>query len=604
MAELANIIQRYEALKRTFVERDKKMARVTAVRNGDISSLAPGLFPEAWPKPVVANFVDIAARDLAEVIAPLPAVNCNPSDVVDDNSRTRANKRTKIANYYMEASRLATTMYTGADSYLTYGFLPFRIEANLDEGRPHIHVESPVGGYPEYDRWGNVIAYGKRWIMPAGTLAAQYPEFYRQILGDAGDARDRMVELVRWSDEESTSMFVNSGGSGGLLLSSIRNPLSRCPVVVARRPDISGQPQGQFDDVLWVQLARSYMAMLKLEAAHKAVEAPIALPQDVQHLPIGGNAVMRSSNPEKIRRVSLDVPNTIFAEESALQEEMRLGSRYPEGRSGMTDASIITGKGVQALMGGFDTQVKTAQRIIGEALQDAIGMCFELDEKVWPDGKKKVSGVQHNQPYTLSYTPSRDIKGDYTVDVEYGLLGGLDPNRALVWGLQARSDKLVSRSWMRRNLPVSLNVVAEEQLIDIEDGRDALKQAIAGYVQALPVMAQNGQDPAKIVTSLATVIDARKKGKTIEEAVALAFPAPEPETAPETAAEGGIEEPGQPGGPGMGALGDDGLMRGVAPGQQGEAPNGGRPDLAMMMAGLSAGGAPRMGVTVQRRQAI
>lgn len=602
MAELAAIVQRYEAVKRTFAARDQKMARVTAVRQGNISSLAPGLFPEAWPQPVVANFVDIAARDLAEVIAPLPAVNCNPSDVVDDTSRTRANKRTKIANYYMEASRLSTAMFTGADSYLTYGFLPFRIEANLEENRPHIHVESPVGGYPEYDRWGNVVAYGKRWMMPAGTLAAQYPEYTRAILGDGGDSRDRMVELVRWSDADGTTMFLNSGS--GLVLSYVRNPLGRCPVVVAARPDISGQPQGQFDDVLWVQLARSYMAMLKLEAAHKAVEAPIALPQDVQHLPIGGNAVMRSANPEKIRRVSLDVPSTVFAEESALQSEMRLGSRYPEGRSGMTDASIITGKGVQALMGGFDTQVKTAQRILGESLQDAISMCFELDEKVWPEGKKTVSGVQHSQPYTLKYTPARDIKGDYTVDVEYGLLGGLDPNRALVWGLQARSDKLVSRSWMRRNLPVSLNVVAEEQLIDIEDGRDALKQAIAGYVQALPVMAQNGQDPAKIVKALATVIDARKHGKSIEEAVALAFPEPEPETPAENTAEGGIEEPGQPGGPNMGALGEDGLMRGVAPGQQGEAPNGGRPDLAMMMAGLSASGAPHMGVTVQRRQAI
>lgn len=602
MAELAAIVQRYEAVKRTFAARDQKMARVTAVRQGNISSLAPGLFPEAWPQPVVANFVDIAARDLAEVIAPLPAVNCNPSDVVDDTSRTRANKRTKIANFYMEASRLSTAMFAGADSYLTYGFLPFRIEANLEENRPHIHVESPVGGYPEYDRWGNVVAYGKRWMMPAGTLAAQYPEYTRAILGDGGDSRDRMVELVRWSDADGTTMFLNSGS--GLVLSYVRNPLGRCPVVVASRPDISGQPQGQFDDVLWVQLARSYMAMLKLEAAHKAVEAPIALPQDVQHLPIGGNAVMRSANPEKIRRVSLDVPSTVFAEESALQSEMRLGSRYPEGRSGMTDASIITGKGVQALMGGFDTQVKTAQRILGESLQDAISMCFELDEKVWPEGKKTVSGVQHSQPYTLKYTPARDIKGDYTVDVEYGLLGGLDPNRALVWGLQARSDKLVSRSWMRRNLPVSLNVVAEEQLIDIEDGRDALKQAIAGYVQALPVMAQNGQDPAKIVKALATVIDARKHGKSIEEAVALAFPEPEPETPAENTAEGGIEEPGQPGGPNMGALGADGLMRGVAPGQQGEAPNGGRPDLATMMAGLSASGAPHMGVTVQRRQAI
>ena len=37
-------------------------------------------------------------------------------------------------------------------------------------------------------------------------------------------------------------------------------------------------------------------------------------------------------------------PPAVFAEEQTLQAELRLGSRYPEGRSGMTDASIITGR--------------------------------------------------------------------------------------------------------------------------------------------------------------------------------------------------------------------------------------------------------------------
>ena len=43
------------------------------------------------------------------------------------------------------------------------------------------------------------------------------------------------------------------------------------------------------------------------------------------------------------------------------------------------------------------------------------------------------------------------------------------------------------------------------------------------------------------------MIDGRKKGKTIEESVALAFkPVPEPETPADTAGEGGVEEPGDP----------------------------------------------------------
>ena len=83
-------------------------------------------------------------------------------------------------------------------------------------------------------------------------------------------------------------------------------------------------------------------------------------------------------------------------------------------------------------MGGFDRSRQPV--IIGEALQDAIAMAFELDEKLWGDQKKNIHGVENGQPYTLTYVPSREIRGDYTVDVEYGLMAGLDPNRALVWG--------------------------------------------------------------------------------------------------------------------------------------------------------------------------
>ncbi len=45
------------------------------------------------------------------------------------------------------------------------------------------------------------------------------------------------------------------------------------------------------------------------------------------------------------------------------------GTRYPEGRQGVSQGSIVTGRGVEALMGGFDTQVKTAQQVLAEALK-------------------------------------------------------------------------------------------------------------------------------------------------------------------------------------------------------------------------------------------
>jgi hypothetical protein len=151
-------------------------------------------------------------------------------------------------------------------------------------------------------------------------------------------------------------------------------------VVVAKRPSIDGQMRGQFDDVLGIQLLRNRFALLAMEAAEKSVQAPIVVPSDVQELQLGGDSIIRTNTPGGVRRVDLNIPPGAFTEQSILQAELRIGTRYPEGRTGNIDASIITGQGVQALMGGFDTQVKSAQAIFASALKDVISKCFEVDE--------------------------------------------------------------------------------------------------------------------------------------------------------------------------------------------------------------------------------
>jgi hypothetical protein len=216
-------------------------------------------------------------------------------------------------------------------------------------------------------------------------------------------------------------------------------------------------------------------------------------------------------------------------------------------------------------------------------------------------------GNNDGTPYEIKYKPSRDIKGDYTVDVQYGLMAGLDPNRALVFGLQARGDKLISRDFLRRQMPFALDASEEEQKVDIEEMRDALKTAVAGYAQSIPALAQNGQDPGEVLERVAEIIVGREKGKPIEKIVTEAFAPPEP--TPEELAmmeqeaamqQGMGMDPGMGGGGGGGGLNPDGTMRGVAPGQQGMGP-GGRPDLNVLLASLGSDGQPNMSAGVSRR---
>ncbi len=569
--DIQTIARRVENLKIRNGARDARMQDILAVRKGDMGQIYPDLFPEGMDKPMVANFVDVAARDLAEVLAPLPSFNCATSNVNNDRARAFADKRTLIANNYVYNSRLQSQMYWGADWYFSYGFLPVYVEPDFDSNLPRIRVEDPMGGYPEFDRFGRCVAYAKRYFKTLGELAVDYPEYAPILLGRDGFNQDTSmkVEMIRYSDANVTVLFLPDRGN--LVLNYAANPLGKMNVFVARRPSLDEETRGQFDDVLYVQLARARFANLAMEAAEKSIQAPLVVPTDVVDMPMGPDAIIRTAQPAGVGRVRLDVPAAAFQEQAALQSELRLGARYPEGRTGTIDASIITGQGVQALLGAFDSQIKAGQTILTEVFEDVVATCFEMDELLF-DKEKSVKGIAQGTPYELKYKPSKDIKGDTSIEVRYGLMAGLDPSRALIFSLQALGADLVSKDFIRRELPWSVNVSLEEQRIEIEKMRSNLSAAVTATAQAIPAMAAQGQDPSALIQKIADVIERRRNGDTIEAAALAVFTPEQPAQAEMTppGTQGPVEATPSP----------------VAPGQ----PSGGvpqqAPDLASILAGL------------------
>jgi hypothetical protein len=571
--------------------RDARWADLLSIRQGNIQQVFPELFSSDFPKPMVANFIDIAARDVAEVIAPLPAFNCDTTDAISDRARKRADKRTQIAAGYRDSCNLQTQMYTGADRYLTYGMLAFVIEPDFENNRPMIRLDNPIGSYPEWDRFGKLISYTRRYQKTVRELCNDFPEHEPVIRGQYENRNsERMLEVFRYQDKEEVILFIPERKN--LILDRSKNFIGEIPVVIAVRPglDSDEHQRGQFDDIMWVQVARSRFATLQLEAAQKSVQAPFALPSDVNVLEIGPDATIRSANPEKIRRVGLDIPQGIFQESALLDQELRVGSRYPQGRLGQQSGSIVTGRGVEALMGGFDTQVKTAQAVFAEAFRHVMRICFTMDEKMFGEVEKEVRGVNAGAPYELNYIPRKDIAGDYWCDVTYGMMAGLDPNRALVFGLQARGDSLISRDFLRRQMPWEMNVTQEEERIEVEKMRDALLAAVGAYANAIPALASQGQDPSKIINSIAIAIKGRMDGQPIEDVIAQAFT---PEVSPEVAAAGEAQ-----GAPGQVPSGEPtGAPQGGAP----QPAQGGGSALQNLLAGLSSSGRPALSASVSRR---
>jgi hypothetical protein len=561
---MEQVAARVESLRYRNSERDARNLDVLAVRKGQISQVYPDFFPDGVDANVVANFIDVVARDLSEVMAPLPAVNCSAANSVSDRARTFADKRTRIASNYFSHSDLSVQMYSGADWYITYGFVPFIIELDEEAKLPRIRIENPIGSYPEFDRYGRCVAFAKRYLMTLGELVTQFPEFERQLLGGQGYKQDlnNEVELIRYYDKDQSVIYLPT--KQDLVLSKVNNPLGKMMVIVARKPSVDGELRGQFDDVLGIQLLRNRFALLAMEAAEKSVQAPIVLPQDVQELQLGGDAVIRTANPAGVRRVELTLPQGAFTEQTLLNQELRVGTRYPESRTGNIDASIVTGQGVQALMGAFDTQVKSAQAIFAAALRDVISLCFEVDEKIYPE-EKTIRGVDSGSPYEVTYKPSKDIKEDYSADVRYGMLAGLNPAQGLIFMLQALGGKLISRDMAMRELPFTVNVTQELEKIEIEDMRSALLGSLTAYTQAIPQMATQGQDASEVVRKIAAVIKARQKGQALEDAIEATF-APQQQVPPAGAPQA-VEQmsPAPEGVPAGGAIAPEGKPFAPAP---------------------------------------
>ena len=593
MLSIEQIAARVDSLRFRNADRDARNQDVLAVRKGKISQVYPDFFPDGVDANVVANFIDVVARDLSEVMAPLPAVNCSAANQTSDRARAFADKRTRIASNYFAHSDLAVQMYSGADWYITYGFLPFVIEFDLEVNLPRIRLENPINAYPEFDRYGRCVAFAKRYYMTLGELITQFPEFDAQLLGSYGYNQDMnsMTEIVRYYDKDQSVIYMPT--KSNLVLSRAANPLGKMMIVIARKPSIDGELRGQFDDILGIQLLRNRFALLAMEAAEKSVQSPIVLPQDVQEMTLGGDAVIRTSNPAGVRRVELTLPSGAFTEQTLLNQELRVGARYPEGRTGNIDASIVTGQGVQALMGAFDTQVKSAQAVFASALRDVIQICFEVDEKIFPS-EKTIRGVDAGAPYEITYSPKKDIKGDFSADVRYGMLAGLNPAQGLIFMLQALGGKLISKDMAMRELPFSVNVSQEVEKIEIEDMRQALIASLQQYTQAIPTLAAGGGDVSQVVSKIAQVIKARQKGQAIEDAIQDIFP-PAQQVPPAGAAAPMVEQPSPApaGAPAGGAL----------PQQGGAAPQGEQPqDIMSLLSSLSGAGEARASVRTIRRR--
>ncbi len=600
----SRITGRVERLRNQYQRHDLKAHVLHCVRNGRWEEIAPGIFSEEWPGPTVANLIDVQIRSFTASASALPSINCSASSMLSEANRDRADKRTKIANHYITTSNLKHQMPMGVDSYASYGLLCFSVHPDMDTQLPRIRVRDSQNVWPVWDADMCTKAVARSYWLPTESLKANYPGVADSLDTRQFGASASMYEVIEYADDKATTTYIPQ--LGNLVLEEIPNPLGRCAWVCVPRYSggtiFDGNYRGAYDDLVWPQLMRHQFQMLAMQAADDSINAPLVVGTDVGDVPFGPGAIVRTNNPGGVTRARVEVPQAAFQSQEWLRADMITGGMTTEANLGSAGTGWTTGQGADRLGAGYDGQVALAQIQFAFGLEQAIQVCFAWDEKLWPNTSKKIIGVeQGGAPYQLTYMASKDINGDYSVDIRYGFLAGMDANRALVYILQAVAAGLISKDFARRYLPEGVDAMQEERKIRLEQMQDALGLAMQSLPQAIPQMVTQGADPSQLIMQYAKVIAGLEKGDPIQDVIMATFQPPPAALSPDA---------GQPSpAPGDSAAGGAPPGQGPPPGNplnpvgQGASSGGGRPGLQELLAGLTSGGQPNLAAAVSRRPA-
>jgi hypothetical protein len=210
------------------------------MRAGQYEKVAPGLFNTAeFDQPLVANLIDTTARDVAEVMAPLPAFNCQSASLSNASDQKRQDKRAAIANAYVQKSRLQNQMFAGTDRYNSFGFMAYMVEPTSRADAAHPVGTSPRPTTPRTTSAGSGVLRGLPLRPGAADGSTRHAESVLRRLR-RHYREDQTVEVVRWHDAKRDCVIILDDEH---VLYEAPNPMGKCMVVIVERPDITdGSP--------------------------------------------------------------------------------------------------------------------------------------------------------------------------------------------------------------------------------------------------------------------------------------------------------------------------------------------------------------------------
>lgn len=436
-----------------------------------------------------------------------------------------------------------------------------------------------IGAFPDFD--GNVIrpilrspenAFPIPSFDPSGTsgvifswkiresvLKRDFPNYVRDqaipVKGRKarGQDPDPEIELIEYCDENSWSRW-----AGAQQLNAVDHNYGFCMFEPVKFINVPGEVWGHGaveQAVSMVEMGNA-LGSLIFEAALQNVYPPMVVvnPTKVgEEIPTGAGAVIAVNEGGSVSYLSS--PNGgLLASTQLLRENERIikqSTGVNDANFGNVDASVITGKGVNALEGaGMGGMIEMVQGSLGGAVVNWNNHALYMLKRQFAEDTIYLQGVRPRsiadaKPQEFNVTlKGKQLTGSFRNEVTFSPLIAADAK--LVMSLQMIGAGLASKQYGRDQVGIPDSVAMDEEIFN-----ETIDAAILGaYVQAMTEPTPEGAQTAQ--GSAGSYLE----GLAVAAPTAAAPPAPHPLLAAPSGAGGAPAPPGGgggqtfPGGPG------------------------------------------------------
>jgi len=222
----------------------------------------------------------------------------------------------------------------------------------------------------------------------------------------------------------------------------------------------------------------------------------------------GRNAINYLTPGSQIVKPVTNLPYQLFEAVGRLERQLRVVAGYPVQDDAISPNSFVTGRGLEELESGVGAMVTEYHTILEYALQEIDSKRLELDEVLFGNKRKPLTGTYKGASFSENYTPSTDIDKNYSTRRKYGAMASFDAPNKIITGLQLMQAGVIDKETMQQEMDGLENLTQINERITKQKSEEIMDQML--------IQASQQGDKAAMAAVVEIYNNPKRKGSILE----------------------------------------------------------------------------------------